>query len=55
MSIMRIYIAGPIASRKNTYKQDFAKAELEGWKKVENQQSIKISILEGDKDNGSEV
>lgn len=24
---MRIYIAGPIASRKDTYKQDFAEAE----------------------------
>ena len=24
---MRIYIAGPIASRKETYKQDFAEAE----------------------------
>ena len=27
MNDMRIYIAGPIASRKETYKIDFAKAE----------------------------
>lgn len=29
--------------------------ELEGWKEIANTQRIKIRILEGEKNNGSEV